>query len=177
MKDIYQELSQKYTDKEIAESFVLPSNLIEKEQKEMHDAMRDLRKNQRAAMTEQEKMYSALMQLKYQIVNSTDHKYDPKNNFSKYLIRYMAIVDRTPKEMASDIGLTTKVLSEILANTKEPNRGIFFRLENHSGSLIPALLWWKLTAKKQEYEIIQDKQIRKKEYAKVKNSVRIPIAK
>lgn len=71
MKDAYQKLSQKYTDEEIAESFILPLNLTEKEQKEMHNAIRHLRENQRAAMTEQEKMYSALMQLKYQIVNST----------------------------------------------------------------------------------------------------------
>ena len=74
MKDVYQKLSQKYTDEEIAESFILPLNLTEKEQKEMHDTMRDLRKKQRAAMSEQEKMYSALMQLKYQIINSTEHE-------------------------------------------------------------------------------------------------------
>ena len=177
MKDVYRKLSQKYTDEEIAESFILPLNLTEKEQKEMHDAMRDLRKNQRAAMTEQEKMYSALMQLKYQIVNSTDQEYDPENSFSKYLMRYMAVVKKTQKEMAKDIGMTSKALSEILTNAKEPNQGVFFRLENHSGSLIPALLWWKLIIRKQEHEITKDKQKRKEEYAKVKNSVRIPVAK
>ncbi|MGB3776960.1 MAG: hypothetical protein WA960_01270 [Tunicatimonas sp.] len=177
MKDVYQKLSQKYTDEEIAESFILPLNLTEKEQKEMHDTMRDLRKKQRAAMSEQEKMYSALMQLKYQIINSTEHEYDAENNFSNYLTRYVAIVDRTRKEMASEIGITPRALSEMLANIKEPDQGVFFRLENHSGGLIPALLWWKLTIRKQEYEITEDKQRRKREYAKVKNSVRIPVTK
>ena len=65
----------------------------------------------------------------------------------------------------------------MLANIKEPDQGVFFRLENHSGGLIPALLWWKLTIRKQEYEITEDKQRRKREYAKVKNSVRIPVTK
>ena len=170
-------MSQKYTDEEIAESFILPLNLTEKEQKEMHDAMRDLRKNQRAAMTEQERMYSALMQLKYQMMNSTEHEYDAENSFSNYLTRYIAIVNRTHKEMASEIGISTRALNELLANIKEPDQGVFFRLENHSGGLIPALLWWKLAIRKQEYEIIKDKQKRKEEYAKVKNSVRIPVAK
>ncbi|MGB3849987.1 MAG: hypothetical protein WA958_08470 [Tunicatimonas sp.] len=177
MKNIYQELSQKYTDEEIAESFILPLNLTKKEQKEMHDAMRNLRKNQRAAMTEPERMYSSLMQLKYQMTESVGREYDVENDFSKYLIRYMAIVKKTQKEIASDIGMTTRALSEILANAKDPDQRVFLRLENHSNGLIPALLWWKVAVRKQEYEITKNEQRREKEYAKVKNSIRIPIIK
>lgn len=177
MKNAYQKLSQKYTDEEIAESFIFPSNLSEEEQKEMHEEVRALRMNQRTAMTEQEKMYSALMQLKYQMTNSTEQEYSTENDFSSYLTRYMTIVQKNQKDLAQDIGMAANKLSEILSDAKEPDRGMLFRLENHSGGLIPALLWWKLIVKKQEHEIKQDKKKRREEYAKVKNSIHIPVAK
>ena len=68
--DAYQKLSEKYTDEEIAESFVLPLSLSEEEQKEM----RALRLKHRNTMTDQEKMYSALMQLKYRIIRYTEEE-------------------------------------------------------------------------------------------------------
>ncbi len=47
-----------------------------------------------------------------------------------------------------------------------------YRLEEHSGNLIPAIYWWKLVAKKQEHILKQDLKTRKKEGAKVKNAVK-----
>ena len=48
----------------------------------------------------------------------------------------------------------------------EPNIEFVYRLEKHSGELIPALIWWKLIIRKQEFEIKQDKKTRKKEASK-----------
>ena len=178
MKNSYHELSKKYTDREIAESFVLPLNLPEEEEKEIRKEMRDLRLKQRAAMTDQEKMYSALMQLKYQIARYVDEKeYNTRNSFGSYLKQYITIVQKSKKGLSTDIGIGVSKLNEILSDVREPDKGLPFRLENHSQGLIPALLWWKLVIKKQEHEIKRDKKRRKAEYAKVKNKIRIPLAK
>ena len=178
MKGAYQKLSKKYTDKEIAESFVLPSSSSRKEAEVLREEMRRLRQEQRAAMTDQEKMYSALMQLKYQIAGYIDEeKYRAQHSFGSYLKQYVAIIQKSKKELSTDIGIGTSKLNEILSDEREPDKGLPFRLETHSQGLIPALLWWKLIAKKQEYEIRQDKKKRKEEYAKMKNRIRIQAAK
>ena len=44
-----------------------------------------------------------------------------------------------------------------------------YRLEIHSGELIPAILWWKLVQKEIEQEIKEDTKERKKEKKNVKN--------
>jgi len=58
-----------------------------------------------------------------------------------------------------------------MLNDKEmPNVELMYRLEGHSGDLVPALLWWKLLSKKQEFDLLTNKEIRVTENLKVKNA-------
>jgi hypothetical protein len=45
-----------------------------------------------------------------------------------------------------------------------------YRLDRHSGELIPALIWWKLSSKKQEFDLVTNFELRNTENLKVKNA-------
>lgn len=175
MKDAYQQLSKKYTDEEIAESFVFSIDLTKEEQQALQKEAYALRMKQRTAMSSEEEMYAALMQLKYQMISYIEQEYNAESSFSICLERYINIIRKTKNELAQDIGTSVSKLGKLLSGEKEPDRGFLFRLESHSNGLVPALLWWKLAMKKQEHEIERDEKERKEAYAKVKNSICIPI--
>jgi hypothetical protein len=73
--------------------------------------------------------------------------------------------------LSEDLGIHYTRLSRILNNREDPNLALMYRLEEHSGSLVPTLVWWRLVVKKQAFEIVQDEETRKMEAAKVKNAV------
>ncbi len=170
-KDWYKELRKKYTDKEIAESFVLPLNLDPEEEAEMNEEMRALRMKMLREMTEKDRIFSDLMRLKLQMEDYTEEDaYAPAESFGHYLQEYLRIIGKTRKALAEDLSLHYSRLSRILNDKEEPNIEITYRLEKHSGELIPAVLWWKILAKRQEYLIRKDDDKRAEEAKKVKNA-------
>ena len=98
--------------------------------------------------------------------------YVEERSFGKQLEEYARILNKTKKKLSEDLGIHYTRLSRIINNREEPNIELMFRLEKHSGGLISALHWWRLVTKKQEYYIKMDEQIRKREGAKVKNSIK-----
>lgn len=80
---------------------------------------------------------------------------------------------RTKKQLSEELNIHYTRLSRIINDREEPNVELTYRLEKRSGELVPALIWWKLMMKKQEYNIRQDKKTRNKEASKVKNSVNL----
>ncbi|MFK7982976.1 MAG: helix-turn-helix domain-containing protein [Saprospiraceae bacterium] len=169
-KDLYNDLSSKYTAKELAEAFVFPDELTGEAKKIADKEFVKLRMDLLKNRTEEDKIFSDLVRL--HILMKDYLKTEPYNHlqsFGFYLGEYIAIVKKSKKEFAQDLGIHYTRLSRILNNREEPNIELCYRLETHSGELIPALSWWKLMVKKQEYLILQDNQTRKIEAAKVKN--------
>lgn len=169
-ENLYKELSKKYTPEELAEAFVFPHNLTKEEKAASDKELRKLRFELLENQTEEERIFSALVRLSIQIKDFLKKKsLEPLQSFSSFLNEYISIIKKSKKEFAQDLHIHYTRLSRILNNREEPNIEICYRLEKHSGELIPALLWWKLIIKKQEYLILQDNETRKIEEAKVKN--------
>ena len=170
---IYKKLRKTYSDEEIADSMLIPADLTESEKEKANEEIRTLRFKLLREQTEEQRIYSDLMRFKFLLedyIKSED--YTEEKNFGKQLEEYTRILKRTKKKLSEDLGIHYTRLSRIINDREEPNIELTFRLEKHSGGLISALHWWKLITKKQEYYIKIDKQTRKKEGAKVKNSIK-----
>ncbi|MEM1220910.1 MAG: hypothetical protein AAGH79_18460, partial [Bacteroidota bacterium] len=89
------------------------------------------------------------------------------------LEEYVTILRRTKKRLSEDLAVHYTRLSRIINDREEPNIELMYRLEKHSANLIPAVYWWKLVMKKQEFHLSQDNQTRMVEAAKVKNPIQI----
>ena len=113
------------------------------------------------------------MRLRFQMeryVNTGVFSFD--KTFGKYLEEYIRILNKPRKDFAEDLSIHYTKLSRVINDKEEPNIGMAYRLEKHSGYLINARLWWKLTIKKQEFIIAQDDTTRKEEQKKVSNALR-----
>ena len=170
---IYQKLRKQYTDEEIADSMLIPADLTEKEKQELSEEMRKIRMQKLQETTEEERILSDVMRLRFQIeAYLKQEKFSFEKTFGKYVKEYIRVVKKTRKEIAEDLSIHYTKLSRIINDREEPNIELCYRLEKHSGNLIKAELWWKLIIKKQEFIILQDKETRKEEQKKVKNSLR-----
>jgi DNA-binding XRE family transcriptional regulator len=162
------EKENNYTDKELAEAHIFPTNLSVSERKDIDDEMKTLRLQRLALMSESQKLQGNLLGLKFQIEDSIQQNtYSEKNNFSTYLQAYLRILDKKQVDFAAEIGLHPTKLNQILNNKTMPNISLMYRLEKHSGGFISALLWWKLLTKKMEADIINDTRKRQFEADKV----------
>lgn len=167
----YQEMRKTLTDQEIAESSLIPADLTEAEKKENDEAFRKIRFERLAQMTKEQKIYADLLQLRFQLEDYLSNAvFEPEKNFAHYLSRYIHIFDTTNKHFAEDINIHVSRLSRMLNDKEMPNVELMYRLERHSGDLVPALLWWKLLSKKQEFDLLTNKEQRATENLKVKNA-------
>ncbi|MCB0650944.1 MAG: hypothetical protein KDC85_06690 [Saprospiraceae bacterium] len=170
---IYQDLLKQYTVEEIAESMMIPANLTEDEQKEANEALKAFRFKVLSERTEEQRIYSDLLRFRYQLENYLQNEtFDPEKSFGKQVEEYARILKRTKKKLSEDLDIHYTRLSRIINDREEPNIELTYRLEKHSGMLIPALTWWKLITKKQEYLIKQDNEVRKEEASKVKDAMK-----
>ena len=170
---LYEELRKEYTDEEIATSMLIPKDLNIEEKEKANEELKAFRFKLLREKTEEQRIYSDLMRFKYLLedyINNTDYSED--KNFGKQIEEYLRILKRTKKKLSEDLGIHYTRLSRIINEREEPNIELIYRLEKHSGELIPALLWWKLLMKKQEYFIRKDNQTRIKERAKVKDAIK-----
>jgi plasmid maintenance system antidote protein VapI len=171
-EEIYQKLRKEYSDEEIADSMLLPADLTPEEQEQANKELRAFRFKLLAEMTEEQRIYADLLRFRYQLDNYIDNEaYNPLMRFGVQLEEYTRILKRTKKKLSEDLGIHYTKLSRIINDREEPNLALMYRLEEHSGSLVPALIWWKLVVKKQEFEIARDKETRKTEATKVKNAI------
>lgn len=170
---IYKKLRKTYSDEEIADSMLIPADLTEAEMKKANEELMEFRLKLIREQTEEQRIFSELMRFKYLMEDYVNKEtYTEEKSFGKQLEEYVRILKRTKKKLSEDLGIHYTRLSRIINEREEPNIELTFRLEKHSGELIPALLWWKLIMKKQAYYIKIDKQTRKKEGAKVKNAMK-----
>lgn len=168
----YKKLHEKYSDEEIAESMLIPETLSKGEMEKAKEELLEFRYKLLAEQNEEERIYSDLLRFKYQMEEYINKGIDsPNKSFGKYLEEYARILKRTKKQLSEDLNVHYTRLSRIVNNREEPNVELTYRLEKHCDNLIPFLYWWKLIIKKQEALIKKDEKTRKKEAAKVRNSI------
>ncbi len=163
---------KKHTSDVPADSHILPSKLSQEQQEEADKEFSTFRLNRLKHMSEREKLYSRILQIKYTMEDYfRSNTYDAKYSFSHFLREYIHSINKKDNEFSKEISLHVTRLSRILNNKEEPNKTIFVRLEIHSNNWIPALYWYRVLEKKRELEIINDKSIRTSERKRVKSVI------
>ena len=169
---IYKKLREKYTEEEIADGMLIPADLTKEEKEAAESEMREIRFKILREQTEEDRLHSDLLRFRFQLEDYLKSgNYNPEQSFGKQLNEYVRILKKSKKELSEDLGVHYTRLSRILNDREEPNVELAYRLEKHSGNLIPAIVWWKIIIKKQEYEIRKDNKTRKKEWSKVQGAV------
>lgn len=170
---LYKKLIKEYTAQELVESYVFPSEMTEEERKEAVAEMQKIRFEKLKNRTDEDRIMADLMRLRFVMKDYIEKsEFDKKHNFGSFLTEYVQIFRKTKKQIAQDLNVHYTKFSRLLNDRDNPNVELTYRLEKHSGELIPAILWWKLSMKKQEYLILKDKKKRKVEAAKVKNGLK-----
>lgn len=173
----FQHLQKKYSPEELVEAYMVPERLSEEELQKANQELREIRLQQIANQTEEQRLLSDIMRLKFQIEEVVKKAvFSAEKSFAKFLEEYITLLRISKKQFASDIGLHYTRLSRILNDREEPNVELAYRLERHSDGLIKAETWWKLSVLKQEFQMQQDVVTRHEEGRKVKNGLKILVA-
>jgi hypothetical protein len=158
----------KFTGEELADAFVFPADKVlnVKEEEDFWVA----RRNQFDNRTQKQKMYSRLLQLKFQLedyINSS--QYLETFSFGFFLNEYVSRQDKKDKDFAVEVDVKTTVLSQYINNHRKPTDEFIIRLELHSNGMIPAISWFKVVQKDKEHEIKTSQKLRDEESKHVKN--------
>lgn len=166
---VYHKLKEKYTDEEIVENFLIPEDATEEEDKKIQAEFGKLRMARWQNRTAEERLLGDLLSLKYIIKSYIKREpFQKGKTFSSFLKEYMKITDRRPKVLAEELSTSNEKFLAILENKEKPDFTFSFRLERHSGDIIPALYWWKLSEKEIEHEILTATEKRDLERLQVK---------
>ncbi len=161
------------TEQELVEAYIFPHGLSASEKKEADAELSMLRQQHLLDMPAEQRIYGNLLGLKYRILEYLKRgEYSGQNSFEAFLSQYIDILNKKHKDFATEISLHPTKLSQLLSGKVEPNLPLVYRLEKHSGGVIPALLWWQVQMKKMENTITQDKAGRLREAKKVKNELK-----
>jgi plasmid maintenance system antidote protein VapI len=167
-------LHTKHSEKEQAEAHIFPNTANQDENDRNEIEFLLYRRKRMREMTENQVVFSRLLQLRYQLEDYLNgDKYIPEKSFSYFLKEYLKTIDRKKKEFAYEVQVHETKLSQILNNRVEPNEKFMVRLEIHSQNLFPALYWFKLLRMKKEYELSQNRKLRKEENRFVKNALQL----
>lgn len=170
----YEDLKEKYSDEEIAESFVFPSTMTDEEKKQADEEFRKLRFESLKNMSEEQILRSQLFRVALLMEDYFKlETYVEGFSFSNQLANYAKLIKKKQTDFAKDIDLHTTKLSRILNDRENPNVDLMYRLEHHSGGIIPATYWYRLHTRKLEESIRTDHSKRKEEYKRVKNALDI----
>ena len=171
-EEIYKKLKAQYTDEEIADSMMIPADLTPEELEEANKELRAFRFKLLAGMTEEQRVYSDLLRFRYQMEHYISRMgYDSTMDFGTQLEEYIRVLNKTKKKVAEELAVHYTKLSRVINNREAPNIEFIYRLEEHSGRLVPALVWWKLLVKKQEFQLLSDNETREAEASKVQPAI------
>ncbi len=169
---IYNKLRKEYSDEEIADAMLIPADLSAEEKKQVNEELKAFRMQLLAQTTEDQRTYSDLLRFRYQLEDYIENRdYEESMGFGVQLEEYTRILKRTKKKLSEELNVHYTKLSRVINNRESQNIQFMYRLEEHSGALVPALVWWKLMIKKQEYDITQDQATRKQIAPTVKRAV------
>ncbi|CAH1000960.1 hypothetical protein LEM8419_01971 [Neolewinella maritima] len=168
---LYRELSEQYSEEELAESFVFSSELTDpEEQREAHAEFLKLRLAARENMDEGAQLRSKLYAFKLSLQDYFQtKKFVQEFSFGQQAKRYIAITNRSNSEIASNLDIHKARLSRIVNGKEHPNTELMYRLERHSGGEIPAYYWWRLLARELEYKLRTDHRKKQEEADRVNN--------
>jgi hypothetical protein len=174
----YKKLRKKYTDEEIAESYLFPTIKSKKqEEKDAREFGAYLTKLRAQRTPEQQwffRMLPKMTQLKKEMRDYVNVKQnDNGKRFGYFLSKYIEMLEKKNKDFAKDISIKPTELSQLLNHHRNPNIKILIRLEIHSDNNIPAYLWFKVLEKEKEHEIVGNKELRKQEKKYVRNIVKL----
>ncbi|WP_343631742.1 helix-turn-helix transcriptional regulator [Fluviicola sp.] len=167
-------LNDKYTGKELAESFVFRNKLTPAQKEAAKKELNAKRQELGQATTAKEMLLSRLLQLKYQMEDYlANSDYDNARTFGFFLKGYLEMLNKKNKEFAADIDINQTELSQIINNHRSPSEKVIIRLELHSNKIIPAIMWHKLVEKEKEYQLMHDSELRAREKSHVRNALAI----
>ena len=159
---------------EIAEAFVLPVDLSDREKKAADKELKLKREKRRNGMTEKEKVLASLSMLKFRLEDYiSSGEYNPELNFGYFLEQYLVLLDKKQNEFAKEIDIHETLLSQYLNSKREPNENMIVRLEIHSNNIFPAICWFKLVEKEREHIIKNDSTLRRRQEKHVKNRLQL----
>ncbi len=159
-------------DATLADAFVPPHDLSEAEKSGADAELKRLRMLRLGEISDNQKLYAELLRLRYLMEDYLLYgQYTEAFSFGAFLKKYLHIVGRTQKDFASEISLHPTKLNQILNGKIDVNIALVYRLEKHSGGLVPATLWWNLHAKKVEAGISHDHAGRRQEAGKVMHAL------
>lgn len=164
-------MTEKYSEKELVESFVFRNNLSGKEERQVKNDIATARARLKAESGKDHGLRFKLLQLKYQMEDYINRPFDEHYTFGFFLKNYVDILNIKRYQFADEISIDETYLSQIINRHRPPSEEIIIRLELHSRNLINALTWFKLLEKERENEIDNDKSIREKESKFVKSTV------
>jgi len=168
----YKKATKDLTKAEIAESIVIPNS--KSISKKNHQAFLEKRLNLMKSRTKDEITISSILQFKYEVEMYLElGKFDSEYSFSNCLKRYMQIINRSSKDLTEELSIHKTKLSRILNDREDANLKLGYKLEKHSGQLLPVLFWWKLILLKKEDEIISNKKARKEASRNIKSVVKL----
>lgn len=169
-------LLEKYSEEEIASSFVISRKLSPKQKAIADQQLAEGRKKVQQEMTEKQRLALNLLQLRFQIEDYLkSNKIEPDLNFGHFLGAYIALLNRKRKIFADEISISEAELSQFINNHRQPNVTIFIRLEIHSNNSIPAIIWYRLIEKERQFLLLTNKAIRKEQKKHVTNKVPVTV--
>ncbi|MFN8299286.1 MAG: hypothetical protein U0T75_09285 [Chitinophagales bacterium] len=160
--------------REIAEAHIIPATINAKEKGKADKAFSNFLRTRRTSMSAADKLYSQLLQIKYQMedyVNSGE--YNEANTFGYYLNEYIHALHMGKTDFSKEISLDNTKLSRLLHGRDEPNETVYVRLEIHSKKIIPAVTWCRVHQKFRVLNLLRDKQLHSEEKKHVKATVNV----
>jgi transcriptional regulator with XRE-family HTH domain len=173
----YEKLRKALSDEEIAESYVLRSTMTEEEKSQAEAEFKKLRMQRLKSMSDEQVLQSELMRMKLLMKDYFKQNiFLPSFSFASQLKKYIALLNVSHTKFASDINIHKTKLSRIINSKENPNIELMYRLEIHSGAMIPATYWYRLFSKEIEEEIKTDQEKRAIESEKVKNELKFKLS-
>ncbi len=160
----------KYDPEEIADSMIFKNPIPEEKKVEAAKELAEIRKRNKANLTEKQKLYAKILQLRFLMEDyAKSDSYDKKKTFAFFLKAYIKLIYSVNKKFAHDIDVKESELSLILKEHRLPSEKMIIRLEIHSNNTIPALSWYRLVEKQREYELEKDTEFKLEQKKYVKN--------
>lgn len=157
------------------ESFVSPK-LNEIERLKINQEFSEIRRRSESRKTDEERLYSRILQLKFQIEDYIkSDKLDEQMTFGYFLKQYIDVSGRKNNEFAEDIDVSPSELSQIVNEHRDPNNRIIMRLEAHSNGIILAFYWFCIYSKDKALKLITNDQLRIEEGKHVKRRLVLSI--
>ncbi|WP_119079833.1 hypothetical protein [Chitinophaga alhagiae] len=169
-----EELLKTNTPEELAEAYVFPEVLTPEERKAAAEELAAARRKSAASFAVEDKQALQLFRLRMKMADYIKaESYKPQYSLGYFLKEYLKVLGMRRKTFAGEITIDPSLLSHLVNDKREPPEYIYFRLEIHSGNILPADYWFRIVEKQKAHAIKTDKLSRKKQQAFVQNRLSV----